>query len=83
MIPRPPRSTRFPYTTLFRSKVVPENFWDDIKLIMLSYFREGNFVQGLTEAIQRTGAQLKQHFPYKKGDVNELPDDISFGQENL
>lgn len=64
------------------NSVVPENFWDDIKLIMLSYFREGDFVKGLTEAIQKAGIQLKKHFPYKRGDVNELPDDISFGQEN-
>lgn len=63
------------------NKVVPENFWDDIKSAMLNQFREGNFADGLIEAIHRTGQQLKLHFPYEKGDVNELPDEISFGKD--
>ncbi|MBE0662049.1 MAG: TPM domain-containing protein [Bacteroidales bacterium] len=60
--------------------VVPENFWDDIKSGMLSHFREGKFTEGLVEAISRAGEQLKKHFPYQKDDVNELPDDLSFGK---
>lgn len=60
--------------------VVPENFWDDIKLTMLSHFREGKFTEGLVEAISRAGEQLKKHFPFQKDDVNELPDDLSFGK---
>ncbi len=60
--------------------VVPENFWDDIKIIMLNQFREGHFTEGLTEAIQKAGAQLKLHFPHMYNDVNELPDEISFGK---
>jgi uncharacterized membrane protein len=58
--------------------VVPENFWERIKIKMLNQFREGKFTEGLLEAIAATGLQLKQHFPYQKDDVNELPDDISF-----
>lgn len=58
---------------------VPENFWDAIKHEMLSNFRNGEFTQGLCIAIQSAGEQLKQHFPYQQGDVNELSDDISFG----
>lgn len=59
--------------------VVPENFWDDIKIQMIKNFREGKFTEGLSEAIQQAGEQLKKHFPFAKDDVNELPDDISFG----
>jgi uncharacterized membrane protein len=60
--------------------VVPENFWDDIKDKMIAHFREGHFTEGLVEAIQSAGGQLKKHFPYESNDVNELPDDISFGK---
>lgn len=60
--------------------VVPENFWDDIKNGMIRHFREGRFTEGLAEAIERAGLQLKKHFPYQKDDVNELPDEISFGK---
>jgi uncharacterized membrane protein len=57
---------------------VPENFWDSIKHKMEEHFRKGEFAEGLVRGILMAGAQLKDHFPFKKGDVNELPDDISF-----
>jgi uncharacterized membrane protein len=62
-------------------KVVPENFWDDIKAKMLNHFREGRFADGLVEAINNAGLQLKNHFPRQKNDVNELTDEISFGKD--
>ncbi len=59
---------------------VEDNFWEQIKETMLTHFKEGNFAQGLTEGILMSGEQLKTHFPYQSDDVNELPDDISFGK---
>lgn len=60
-------------------KVVPENFWDDVKTNMLTYFKKGLFTEGLTQGIHQAGELLKTHFPYQKDDKNELPDDVSFG----
>ena len=62
------------------NKVVPEDFWDKVRNIMLEHFREDKFAEGLEEGITMAGIQLKEHFPYQKDDVNELPDDISFGK---
>ena len=62
-------------------KVVPENYWNIIKANMLNHFRENRFTDGLVEAIESTGLQLKKHFPHQRDDVNELPDDISFGKD--
>jgi uncharacterized membrane protein len=59
--------------------VTPDDFWDRIKEKMLSLFTEGRFAEGLREGILMAGEQLKKHFPYEKGDVNELSDEISFG----
>ena len=59
---------------------VPENFWDDIRDTMLDHFRENKFADGLVEGITMAGKQLKEHFPYQTDDVNELPDEISFGK---
>jgi len=59
---------------------VPDNFWDDIRDRMLDDFRENRFAEGLVEGISQAGKQLKKHFPYQQDDVNELPDDISFGK---
>ena len=60
---------------------VPENFWDNIKNHMENLFKQGEFANGLSEGIKMAGEQLKKHFPYQSDDVNELPDEISFGNE--
>jgi uncharacterized membrane protein len=57
---------------------VPEGFWDDVKELLLANFREGKFTEGLSAGIILSGTHLKKHFPHKKDDVNELPDEISF-----
>jgi len=62
-------------------KVVPENFWDNIKVRMLDHFREGRFADGLIEAVIAAGEHLKKHFPRQRNDVNELTDEISFGKD--
>jgi uncharacterized membrane protein len=59
--------------------LVPTGYWDEIKHIMLNDFRDGRFSEGLTRAIASVGSQLKKHFPHQKNDVNELSDEISFG----
>ena len=61
--------------------MVPENFWDDIKFNLLNHFRENQFTEGLIEGIGMVGHKLKEHFPYQKDDINELPDDVSFGEQ--
>lgn len=58
---------------------VPDNFWNEIKERMQQKFRTGNFTEGLCEGILDAGKALKAHFPYDSDDINELPDDISFG----
>lgn len=61
--------------------VTPDDFWDNIKDKMLEKFREQEFSSGLETGILMAGEQLKEHFPYQKDDVNELPDEISFGDQ--
>jgi uncharacterized membrane protein len=60
--------------------VVPEDFWDGIKNLLLNHFREERFTEGLIEGISMVGTKLKKHFPYQTDDVNELSDNISFGK---
>lgn len=63
------------------NKVVTENFWDEIKDEMISHFKDDNFIVGLSNGIIKAGQQLKKHFPYKSDDINELTNEISFGDE--
>lgn len=61
---------------------VASNFWDEIKEEVISQFKNGNYGEGLANGILKAGEQLKQHFPYQQDDVNELSNDISFGEQN-
>lgn len=58
---------------------VGEEFWHSAKEIMISKFKENKITDGLIEGIQHIGDKLKQYFPNKSDDVNELPNDIYFG----
>lgn len=59
--------------------VVPNDFWDEAKEHMTNSFRSDDLVGGLCKGIQLVGEQLKEFFPYENGDINELPDEISYG----
>lgn len=59
---------------------VPKDFWESTKTLMLERFREGAFASGLIAGIDLAGLELKAHFPWQKDDVNELTDEISFGE---
>jgi uncharacterized membrane protein len=59
---------------------VEDNFWEEIKIVMSGYFKDGEFAKGLSLGIEKAGEKLKEYFPYKKEDINELPDEISFGE---
>ncbi len=61
------------------NKAVPANFWDHIKEKMLEYFKEEKITEGLCHGIEMAGEALKNHFPIQDDDINELPDEISFG----
>lgn len=61
---------------------VPENFWNEIKETALEDFKNGLFAEGISKGIIRAGEQLKIHFPYEKDDINELSDEISFGEKS-
>lgn len=57
--------------------IVPPNFWDGTKDVVISSFKQGLFADGLIKGIALAGEQLKAHFPFADSDVNELPDTIS------
>ncbi|MEZ4934765.1 MAG: TPM domain-containing protein [Saprospiraceae bacterium] len=58
---------------------VPEDFWDEVRDVMQDHFRKGDFTQGVIEGVQRSGIKLREFFPRRPGDKNELPDEISYG----
>jgi uncharacterized membrane protein len=63
-------------------KVVPADFWDSVRNIMQEHFKKGQFADGLCAGISMTGTKLKEFFPHQDDNVNELSDEISFGDND-
>jgi uncharacterized membrane protein len=61
---------------------VPAGFWKDVAAVIGENFSKGLYAEGLGEAVEMTGRKLKAYFPYSKDDVNELPNDISFNDDD-
>jgi len=61
---------------------VGQDFWEAELALMAKYFKANDYESGLREAILHIGNKLKEFFPYQKDDINELSDDISYGDES-
>ena len=59
------------------NKVVPPDFWECTKDIVIENFKNQKYSKGLVEGIQRAGEQLKRFFPFQSNDTNELSNEIS------
>src|SRR2546427_9102280 len=57
MIRRPPRSTLFPYTTLFRSQVADRFGWGVVNVNLRSYYGEGSKTVAY-EVVEQLGWRL-------------------------
>jgi len=60
---------------------VPVDFWKETTERMLHHFQHGDLVQGVIEGIIHAGEQLHRFFPRQDDDINELPNDIVFGDD--
>jgi uncharacterized membrane protein len=60
---------------------VEDGFWSDVLNIILGHFRKEDYEAGIIEAVSKVGHKLKELFPFRKGDQNELSDEISY-QDN-
>lgn len=57
---------------------VGEAFWPEIRDLMAGHFGQDRFVEGLSAGIALIGERLRDHFPHRNDDVNELSDEISY-----
>ncbi len=59
---------------------VPDDFWESTAHEMTTKFKEGKVLEGIITGIHNAGEQLSNYFPYTDDDINELSDEISFGE---
>ncbi len=57
--------------------VVPDDFWESTKDLIVSHFKKEEFKEGLVKGILKAGDQLQRHFPWDEDNTNELSDQIS------
>ncbi|HYV92318.1 MAG TPA: TPM domain-containing protein [Chitinophagales bacterium] len=60
---------------------VPENFWDDVKNMMVQFFTDGKFAEGLKQAVVKCGEHLQKHFPSTGSNPNELSNEVITGDQ--
>ena len=56
---------------------VPAGFWDEIAAKLTIRFKNGEFTDGIVEAIHSAGEELRHFFPRAHADVNELTNEIN------
>jgi len=54
--------------------VIPPERWSTLATTLSSGIRQGQLTESLTGVIEEMGEILRQHFPLRADDVNELPD---------
>jgi uncharacterized membrane protein len=56
---------------------VPAGFWDEIAAKLTIRFKEGQFTDGIVDAIHSAGEELRHYFPRSEGDLDELANEIN------
>jgi uncharacterized membrane protein len=54
-----------------------QSFWDETAKALEKDFKDARFTEGLVAAIEHAADLLAAHFPRRRGDRNELPDEIA------
>ena len=62
--------------------IIPEVYEYQYQKDKLTQFEaiDGEFAEGLAAAVKAAGEKLKVFFPISSDDINEQPDEISFGK---
>jgi uncharacterized membrane protein len=55
-------------------------YWQNVLDAVLANFRQDRFCEGLCEGVRLLGEKLKEHFPHRDGDQDELSNEVSFGK---
>lgn len=63
------------------NQLVPPDFWNDELVTLAQNLKAGCIAEGLCHAVAQIGDSLKAYFPPMPDDVNELPDKITYDND--
>jgi len=58
------------------NSVIEPDFWDSTLNELISYCSKDLITEGICKAVDKVGNLIKQKYPYQKGDINELDNEI-------
>ncbi|MEC7654672.1 MAG: TPM domain-containing protein [Bacteroidota bacterium] len=58
---------------------VDDKFWQETYDLALPLLKGGDWTEALCGTVESCGEQLKDYFPYVKGDADELDNSVSWG----
>ena len=58
------------------NNVIADDFWNNTLNELIGYCSKNLIVDGICKAVERVGDLIKQEYPYKQGDINELENEI-------
>ncbi len=63
-------------------KAVPGDFWHTEKETLARYLADHRQVDGLCEVVRQIGDSLAAYFPADREDINELSNEVTYGEDN-
>jgi len=54
-----------------------DEFWTATAAEISNYFKRAEFTEGLLHGISKAGDLLAKHFPHRRDDTNELPNEVA------
>lgn len=61
---------------------VEDGFWSDVLNLLIEHFKQSAYVEGIESAVHKVAHKLQELYPYHKGDINELSNEISYNNED-
>ena len=60
---------------------VGKDFWQEEQQLLTEHFRREEYTEGIINCLRNIGTELAKFYPFEPEDTNELPDDISYGDD--
>ena len=58
---------------------VGDDFWNAEKNLLIQYFKQEKYADGIAVVVEHVGTKLKEFFPFQTDDKDELTNEISNG----
>lgn len=58
------------------NNIIENDFWDNTLNELITFCSKDLITEGICKAVDKVGGLIKQKYPYREGDINELDNEI-------